>query len=110
MGLNGALEDMKVFVQQVSTKRFLADGRGWSDAIEAAQPFSTAAEAIEFCVEHDVKDVQLVKISDTGELYGYLQPFGSKDPGLQSSNLDEARKRSRQKRRERPDRRTRTST
>ena len=78
---------MKLFVQQPETALFLDAGGHWVNSRGLAQGFANQADAIEFCVKHGLRDVQLLKVSETGQLYGYLQPFGAKDPVLQSSGL-----------------------
>ena len=88
---------MKVFVQQTETRLFLNDQSEWVPDRETARAFDDAAEAIEFCVAHGLSDVQLLKVSEKGELYGYLQPFGGNDPGLQSSDLDPQARRASEK-------------
>src|SRR5687768_7113323 len=84
---------MKVFVQQISTKLFLDNRGSWIQARDEGRPFGNAEAAIEFCVSHKITDVQLLKVSEKGDLYGYLQPFGGNDPDLQSSDLDPAARR-----------------
>jgi len=78
---------MKLFIQQLETGLFLDAAGHWVDSRDSAEGFARQADAIEFCLKHGCRDVQLLKVSDGGELYGYLQPFGDNDPVLQSSGL-----------------------
>ena len=71
---------MKVIVQQLERKLFLREAAQWSPSREGAKEFSTALEAIVFCIRYERKDIRLIGQNGSGEDV-YLYPFGG-DPAV----------------------------
>lgn len=71
---------MKVIVQELSGKLFLQETGIWTESRPEAKRFSTALEAISFCIHCKAKEVRLLGQNENGEDV-FLYPFGG-DPAV----------------------------
>ena len=69
---------MRVVVEQIKRKLFLCGGSRWTHVRAEALQFSTALEAIRFCIRTQTREIRLVNERKNGKDL-YLYPFGG-DP------------------------------
>jgi len=57
---------LKILIQHKGTGRYLTEDGLWMDEDEGAKDFPNASRAVDFCREHQLKDVQITLRFDTG--------------------------------------------
>ncbi|MBI4663418.1 MAG: hypothetical protein HY735_31845 [Verrucomicrobia bacterium] len=57
---------MKILIQHKGNGRFLTGDGTWSDDDQSAKDFANASQAVQFCKERGLKDVQVTLRFETG--------------------------------------------
>jgi hypothetical protein len=78
---------VKIVVQRVATGLFLKRHPVWVRFKEDAKVFDDVAAAIKHCLSIGIRDVRLLKFSDTWKSKGYLEPFNARGLDLSSSAM-----------------------
>lgn len=78
---------MKLLVQHLGTKLFLADDGGWVSLTGRPRAFAHPVTAIKFCIARSLRDVRLVGgILPPGKA-AYYYPFGN-DPAIKKQKKE----------------------
>lgn len=72
---------MKVMVQDLKGRRYLAKDRGWVSFEDGPTLFENAVTAITFCIRMKLREVRLVRAEAQDGESTYIYPFGY-DPGV----------------------------
>ena len=73
----GRCESVRVFVQMVSTGRFLRTDSVWVEAKEEARAFEDSAAAMSYCLAHGIEGVRFLLSRGDPRLDTYIDVFGA---------------------------------
>lgn len=55
---------MKTIVQNFQDQKYLAEGAAWAPAREDAKIFARSYDALEFCLQHEIKGVEFILLDE----------------------------------------------